>query len=252
MTLAEPPRRRFPMGLTLTVIVCEVILVGLGAWQLQRLQWKEAVLAHVAALRSAPAVPLEALMPRLVRGEDLTYARARVTCPGLAYAPAAEVFSVREGGEAGVRLVSACRLAAGPYGSILVDRGFVPDSTAARPHLDAASAAPTAVTGVLRAPEPRNLFAAPNPNGLRLWYWRDLPRMAAVLHAERPAPVFLAAETATNPEFAALTPAPVPVDIPNNHFAYALTWFGLAAGLAGVYFAMLFRRPRLSQALNSP
>jgi surfeit locus 1 family protein len=250
MTHPEPARPRFPLGLTLTVMICEVILVGLGAWQLQRLQWKTGVLAHVAAVRSAPAVPLGALLPRLARGEDLAYARVSAICPGLAFAPAAEVFSIRDG-EAGVRLVSACRLAAGPYGSILVDRGFVPDSAVGRPRVDAASSSPTAVTGVLRAPEPRSLFAPANPNGLRLWYWRDLPRMAAVLHAQRPAPVFLAAETRTNPEFAALTPAPVPVDIPNNHFAYALTWFGLAAGLAGVYFAMLFRRPKLSQALNS-
>src|SRR4051812_17623415 len=117
MTAPEPGRRRFPVGLTLTVIVCEVILVGLGAWQLQRLQWKQGVLAHVAALRSVPAAPLETVLVRLARGEDLAYARASVTCPGLAYAPAAEVFSLRDG-EAGVRLVSACRLSTGPYGSI--------------------------------------------------------------------------------------------------------------------------------------
>jgi surfeit locus 1 family protein len=66
--------------------------------------------------------------------------------------------------------------------------------------------------------------------------------MAAALHAPRPAPVFLAAETTTNPELPSLIPAPIPADIPNNHFAYMLTWFGLAAGLAGVYLAMLFGR----------
>ena len=37
-------------------------------------------------------------------------------------------------------------------------------------------------------------------------------------------------------------PAPVPVDIPNNHLSYALTWFGLAAALLGVYLASLWRR----------
>ena len=66
--------------------------------------------------------------------------------------------------------------------------------------------------------------------------------MSAALGAARPAPVFLAAETSTNPDWQALSPVPVPADIPNNHFTYALTWFGLAAGLAGVYLAMLFRR----------
>ncbi len=37
-------------------------------------------------------------------------------------------------------------------------------------------------------------------------------------------------------------PAPLPLDIPNNHLGYAITWFGLAAALAGVYLAMLFRK----------
>jgi len=36
----------------------------------------------------------------------------------------------------------------------------------------------------------------------------------------------------------------LPSDLPNNHLAYAITWFGLAAALVGVYVAMLFgRRP---------
>ena len=39
-------------------------------------------------------------------------------------------------------------------------------------------------------------------------------------------------------------PAPIPANIPNRHFEYALTWFGLAAALIGVYAAMLLRRRR--------
>jgi surfeit locus 1 family protein len=66
--------------------------------------------------------------------------------------------------------------------------------------------------------------------------------MAKALKAERPAPTFLMAETATNPEFPALLPSPLPAEISNRHLEYALTWFGLAASLAGVYVAVLWRR----------
>ena len=69
--------------------------------------------------------------------------------------------------------------------------------------------------------------------------------MARSLGAPQPAPIFLFAESATNPEFAGLAPAPVPSDIPNRHLEYALTWFGLAAGLAGVYAAMLLKRRKI-------
>lgn len=239
---AATPRRRFPIGLTISVLICEIVLIGLGVWQYRRLQWKTAVLAHVAALRNAPSSPLQPALARVAAGQDVTYTRATVACAGLAHAPFLEVYGIRDGG-AGARLVSACPLPPGaPYGSILVDRGFVPDTANARPAVDPASSAPLTVTGVLRRPDPRGPFSLENVPSSRLWYWRDTIAMAAALHAPRPAPVFLAAETATNPELPSLTPTPVPADIPNNHFAYMLTWFGLAAGLAGVYLAMLFGR----------
>ena len=63
--------------------------------------------------------------------------------------------------------------------------------------------------------------------------------MAAALGAPRPAPVMLLAETSSNPEFAALVPSPIPAAISNRHMEYALTWFGLAAALIGVYGALL-------------
>lgn len=234
-------RPGFPIGLTVAVLICEVILVSLGVWQLQRMHWKAGVLAHVAALRHAPAVPAGPVLARQAQGEDVAYTRTFLDCPGLARAAFVEVFALRDGA-AGVRLVSACPLQDGAYGSILVDRGFVADTVSARPPVDPADRTPVRVTGVLRSPDARSLLTpARRPVG-RLWYWRDTAGMSAALGAARPAPVFLAAETSTNPDWQALSPVPVPADIPNNHFTYALTWFGLAAGLAGVYLAMLFRR----------
>ena len=38
------------------------------------------------------------------------------------------------------------------------------------------------------------------------------------------------------------------VDFPNNHLSYAITWFGLAAGLIGVYFAYHISKGRLGRA----
>ena len=68
--------------------------------------------------------------------------------------------------------------------------------------------------------------------------------MAQALNVQRPAPLFLMAETSTNPDWKALNPAPLPSEIPNRHFEYALTWFGLAAALAGVYVAVLWKKAR--------
>jgi surfeit locus 1 family protein len=65
--------------------------------------------------------------------------------------------------------------------------------------------------------------------------------MARALGVSDPAPVFLMLERPA-PAGPGPTPMAVPADIPNNHLQSAVTWFGLAAALAGVYLASLWRR----------
>lgn len=234
-------KRRFPIGLTVAVGISLVILLGLGSWQLQRLAWKEALLARIAALQAAPAQSGPAALERMSAGADLDFTRVRLACPSLATAPFVELFSVREG-TPGSRLISACRIASGRYRSVLVDRGFVADSVSARPMVNVSDKRVVEVVGVLRQPEAGNLFSPANDPADNRWYVRDVPAMAKALRVDMPAPLVLMAETSSNPEWAALDPAPFPADIPNRHLEYALTWFGLAAALVGVYAAMLWRR----------
>lgn len=234
------PARRFPIGLTVTVGICLVILVGLGTWQLKRLTWKEGVLARVGALQAAAPISGQAALERMGVGADLDFTRVRLTCVGLASAPYVELFSVREG-KAGSRLISPCRVASGRYKTILVDRGFVIDEVSARPPVNVSDLAPVEIVGVLRRPEPGNLFSPANDAAGNRWYVRDVSAMAVALKADMPAPLVLMAETSSNPGWKALDPAPLPADIPNRHLEYALTWYGLAAALVGVYAAMLWR-----------
>jgi len=235
----EPRRGGFPVGLTIATAISLAILLALGTWQLQRLHWKQDLLTRIAALQVAPAQPLGLVLDRVAKGGDADFTRVKANCPGLAAAPHLELYSVRDG-QAGSRLISACRVESSRYRSILVDRGFVIDTVSARPPVDAQATAPVEVTGVLRVPEPGNSFTPPNTP--QRWFTRDALAMAAALKAPDPAPLFLMAESATNPEWKALVPAPIPADIANRHLEYALTWYGLAAALLGVYAAMLFRR----------
>ena len=238
-SVGDPPRTRFPFGLTFAVAIAFAILIALGTWQVQRLHWKQDLLARITALEAARAQPIRAVLDRLARGADLDFTRVTVTCPGLATAAFVELYTLR-GGQAGVRLISACRLDGAVYASVLVDRGYVADTVSARPPVGAGDTTPLDLVGVLRAPEPGNAFSPPNTP--QRWYVRDVAGMAAALQAPRPAPLVLMAETATNPEWRGLVPAPIPADIANRHLEYALTWYGLAAALLGVYAAMLFRR----------
>ena len=231
--------RRFPLGLTIAALIAFAILIGLGTWQVVRLGEKRAQIAAVEAAQKATPTPIALAFERAEDGESLDYTRVEAVCPGLAEAPFIEIFAVVEG-VPGARLVSACRLPAGRWRTVLVDRGFVDETISARPSVDPLAGEPVTVRGVLRTPGHRSAFAAP-PDGGK-FYSREIPPIAAALKVQRTAPVFLLAETSTNPEWAALKPVPLPTNLSNRHLEYAVTWYGLAAALAGVYAAMVWRR----------
>jgi surfeit locus 1 family protein len=221
------------------VLVCLAILVGLGVWQLQRLKWKEGLLARIAALQSAPPRPLaEALQA----GGDLDFVRASLDCPDLERRPMLRLFAVIDG-KAGYRLIAACPATGGGYASILVDRGFAPLEEATAATQLGRAVLPGPVVGVLRKGDKANFVTPQNRVAENLWYSRDVKAMAGQLHAAAPAPVYLMVERPA-PVGGLPTPAPIPAEIPNRHLEYALTWFGLAASLIGVYAAMLLRRRR--------
>jgi surfeit locus 1 family protein len=241
LTRRKAATRRFPLGLTLATAIGLAVAIGLGVWQLQRLAWKRNLIARVEALQSAPAQSVGPVLERLAAGEDVGFTRVRISCPGLGRAPYLELYGLREG-QAGSRLVSACPVSGSRYGSILVDRGFVGDTISSRPPIDPRNTDVVEVVGVLRPPEPRTAVTPANRPEANRWFARDVPGMAAALKALDPAPIFLMAETSSNPEWLALKPSPLPAQISNRHLEYALTWFGLAAALAGVYAAFLLRR----------
>ena len=234
---------RFPVGLTLATAIAFAILVGLGVWQMQRLAWKEDVLGRIEAARTAQASPLNDVLKAAAAGEDVNYRKVVGVCPGLGTAPYAELYAL-SGGQMGSRLISVCRLEGGPYGSILVDRGWVADTISSRPPEDPTDTRPIGVRGVLRAADEEQAIATADDPAHRRFFSRRVETIAAHLKAERPAPFFLMAESSSNPEWQALKPAPLPVNVSNRHLEYALTWFGLAAVLLAVYGAMLRGRGR--------
>lgn len=214
------------------------ILIGLGVWQVQRLRWKEALLARITALQAAPPEPLEVVLRRATDGLDIDYVRVQALCPAVETAPYLRLYAVRDA-RAGYRIIAACALANAPYGSILVDRGFIPEGRT--PSGGQALSAP--IVGILRKGDSRNFVTPANQPAQNLWYWRDIPAMARALGAGRPAPTFLMLEQPAPPPGGPEI-APLPADIPNNHLQYAITWFGLAVALAGVYLASLWAKRR--------
>ena len=239
MATSEAAGRRFAVIPALATAIGIVILIGLGIWQVQRLHWKEGLLARIAALRSAPPQPLDGVLRRAANDPDIDYVRVRATCPDIETAPYLRLYSVKDG-YAGWRIIAACPLTGGSYGAILVDRGFLDQ----RLKLTAGQTISTPIVGILRRGDTRNFVTPRNDPAQNLWYGRDIAAMAQALGVSKPAPTYLMLEQPAPPPGGPVI-APLPSDIPNNHLQYAITWFGLALALAGVYAASLWRkRPR--------
>lgn len=233
--------RRFPWGLTLVVIPAIAVLIALGVWQMQRLAWKNALIADSEIAATLPRAPLYDLFGD---GTGQEFRRVSVVCDGLASAPFVEMRSIVEG-EGGVRLYSLCRTPEFAL-PLLIDRGFIADGVTERPAV-AASDVPLMLEGELRE-IPKASWLTPRSD-TKTFYAPDALAMSAALGGTGPAaPLMIFATSSTNPEMGALRPSAPPAAYSNNHLGYALTWFGLALGLVGVYVAMLRLRRQKDQS----
>ena len=245
--------RRHPLLLPgIAALLALIALVGLGTWQLSRLAWKNELIAQVAARSHAAPAPLPppASWPAMTAESD-EYRRVSATGSFRHDAEAYLYFVAgdsRRPGEAGrvqgqgYLVITPLVMADGRI--VLVNRGFVPTDRR-DPASRAGGQLPgiVTVTGLLRFPEARGLFAAPDDTARRLFYTRDIGAMTAALGLDgrRTAPFLIDADSAD-------LPGGLPqggetrLVFPNRHLEYALTWYGLALTLVGVFIAFALQK----------
>lgn len=200
------------------------ILVALGVWQVQRLAWKEGVLAEIEAEIAAAPVPLP----------ETPVADLHLYLPVVAEGRIAEdylrVLVSQKGQGAGYRVISPFETGAR---RVLLDRGIMP--TEGTPPVQEA---PVTVTGNLHWPAEVDGFTPGADRARNIWYARDVEAMAEALGTE---PVLIVARDLSVPDAPV---ASLPVDtanIPNDHLSYAITWFSLAVLWLGMTVFLLWR-----------
>ncbi len=210
---------------TATTLVLLVLLLGLGTWQVERLAWKTDLLARIDAAEAAAPVPLTDPPPPLAKVEATgRFDHAREARLGL---------EVR-GNTLGARLLTPLLREGAP--AVLVDRGWVPlegDRPVARPE------GVVHVTGWVRPAEHAGMFSPADDPAGRRFYTFDPVAIGAALGLGAVAPYGLVAlgDQAGLPQPATALPRP-----PNNHLGYAITWYGTALALVGVYLVWARRR----------
>lgn len=210
-----------------------ILTLGLGAWQIQRLHWKEAILERIARADALPPIPLGSAA--VTRFERVT--ATGTLRPDLAVSYASEVRDTPSGGTAfGVFLLEPLIRPEAP--PLLVDLGWVPADPHGRPALTVSGE--RTVTGYVRPTEHPALFTPAPELSTRQFYTLDPPAIGAAIGLPGLLPFTLVAvgesRSSTFPQPAETLPRP-----PNNHLQYAVTWFSLAV-IVLVMTAIWWRR----------
>jgi surfeit locus 1 family protein len=219
------------------------VLIGLGTWQIERLHWKQDLVARVSARIAEPPAPL----PSPADWNDLDLAaweyrpvevagRFRHELEARVYALLTEPHGPLSG--PGYWIVTPFQVEGTPA-TVLVNRGFVPlenAQKAARPEGN------VTVRGLIRAPEARNLFTPDDEPEKRLFYSRDPAAIVPHLGVLDAAPFTI--DATETPPGGLPQAGETRLDFPNRHLEYALTWFGLAGALLAVFAAFALTRFR--------
>jgi surfeit locus 1 family protein len=250
MTVQAPARSAFHGWFlpTLLALCGLVILVGLGVWQLDRKVWKEQLIATVTGRLAA--APVAGVPPRdqwqTLDREQMEYRRVTVPVEFL-YDQEALVYTIGSALRPDVKgigywVFTPARL---PGGSIVVvNRGFVPAERKEPATRRAGNVSGTVdIVGILRWPDERGLFTPNDEPQHNIWYVRDPAVIGPEKHWGAVAPFFIDLES-PEPPGGLPRAGPVELRISDNHFQYALTWFGLALTLVGVYIAAMIARLR--------
>lgn len=222
-----------------------VVLIGLGAWQWRRMGEKAALIATIADRAGREAVAL----PPAADWSQLDLAR-------LAYQPiqTTGVFDhtkethvffslakpVNGFGGPGYLIVTPLMLEDGS--SVLVNRGFVPaERKEAATRAEGQVSGPQTITGLARLAETRNSFTPADDAQKNVFYTRDPVSIAKAKGLSRVAPLIIDLKSPAPPGRLP-QPGVTQIDIPNNHFQYAITWWSLAGVMAAIFLMVARNR----------
>ncbi|MGH6893433.1 MAG: SURF1 family protein [Dongiaceae bacterium] len=214
---------------TLFSVPAVIVMIGLCVWQVQRLYWKEGLIAE----REARVAAAPAALPSPGAGlSDMEYRRVRLEGTFL---HDKELFlgARSMNGNVGYHVLTPFALVDGAI--VLVDRGWVPvERKAAERRAEGQVAGVQSLDGVLRLAHGRAWMQPDNEPANNMWFFVDPTAMAAASGIAFRTDLYVDAGPAENP---GLYPVggQTHIELPNDHLQYAVTWGLLAAALAVIY-----------------
>ena len=228
---------RLGPGLIAGFMFC--VLIGLGSWQVQRLQWKEALISKIDARLHAAPIDVAVLSdPEVEIPQDTDVDYLPATASGV-FLNEKElyVYALSTQGASGYDVLTPLRLKDGRF--LLVDRGWIPYAVKPTGGFDRMSGEVT-IKGLLRVPQ--HFWGQPdNHPEKNEWYGVDLAAMATADKIDGFLPYVLETDAIPNSDALPIG-GQMQVTLSNNHLQYALTWYGLAAILLLIYLTSCYRK----------
>jgi surfeit locus 1 family protein len=236
----------FPVWLTLFTVTTVAILLALGSWQVQRLNWKLGLIAAREAAMAGDPVDL-AVLQSVADTSALDFRRARgkgMLMPG----KEVHVFASSADSKAGYHVFTPLMLSNG-Y-AVLVNRGWVPPELkepASRP--DSLIAGPVTITGVVRLPQGRGAFTPEDDTDANIAYAADPAAFARTLGiGGLETRFYLVADREGTPTGGYPRGGQLKAELRNNHLIYAITWFSTGFAVAVAFVFYLVQRNRRKTA----
>jgi len=202
-------------------LVGVIVLVSLGVWQMQRLEWKNDVISKIYERRNGEPISLN---DNYKSSSSETHNYLRVFFEGEIKDNEAHVYAPQKDG-LGYRIVSEFEW---NELSILVDLGWVEKNK----KNEIRTTGDARVTGYISYPDDHDDSFTPKPDIINnIWFSRFVPDMANQLKVE---PFLVVAEQVQIKEndnwidYKDVMPFPISLNIKNDHREYAITWFSLA------------------------
>ena len=227
--------------LTIVTLPALLMLIGLGSWQLQRLQWKNDLISSFEARSAADAITIPAANAEL---DDLEF--RNLALYGV-FQNDKETFLTGRTyeGNAGFHVVTPFLLDDGRI--ILVNRGWVSEDyrdpvKRAFSQIDGR----TFVSGILRRPGVKGYFVPENEPENGFWFTLVPSQINRHLGlGDTAIDQFYADALRTSDVVTLPIAAKTKLNLRNAHLSYAMTWYGIALALIGVYLAFHYQAGRL-------
>ncbi|MEP7457155.1 SURF1 family protein [Phyllobacterium sp. SB3] len=234
-------RRRFPWITLILGSIVFAILIGLGTWQVERLQWKENLLAEIEQRTHATPASLSEIESLWAEKHDVDYRTIKVA--GQFIDGQERHYLATYQGMSGFYIYAPLRLEDGRV--VFINRGFVPYDKKEPASRGQSAQGPVTINGLARNPLAAKPSSLVPDNDLKanIYYWKDLPVMAAQsgVPQDKLVPFFIDADKTPNPSGLPVGGVTI-IDLPNSHLQYAVTWYGLAATLLAIAGISVWRR----------